>query len=423
MDCMDLMSEKLPENIYQLLERIGDIGDKLGCPVFVVGGIVRDLLLMRDNLDFDIVVEEDGIEFAHDLAETEGGKVRRHRQFGTAVVTLPDGFKVDVATARTEIYAHPGALPTVKASSIKDDLQRRDFSINAMAIDLNKFCFGELVDFFGGRDDLKHGYVRVLHDLSFIDDPTRIFRAIKFEQRYLFDMDDHTEELLEKSVANGDIETISKQRLRNEILLILKEENPAIILQRMADFNLLKYIHPRIVISDELVETYDELRRLIQWWETTSERSKPDIALLNLMALLDQLDADETREVSERLILLKKHVEALELSKTYVPDILQNLDGNKVPSSRIYSILNGLPIEVLFFAIAKYPKTCDNIMCYLRQLRRIKALIDGNDLHELSYPTGPLYTEILDKVFAAQLDEQIKNRDQAIQFIKSQFPL
>ena len=418
-----LMREQLPENVYQLLRDMGETGDEMGWSVFVVGGFVRELLIQRSNLDVDIVVEGDGIAFAYALAESEGGEVRRHRRFGTATVTLPDGFKVDIATSRTETYAHPGALPSVEPGSIKDDLRRRDFTINALAIELNGDRFGELVDFFHGRSDLQNGYVRILHDLSFVDDPTRIFRAVRFEGRYGFSIEPHTEKLLEKSAAGGYLKRISGHRLRNEILLILKEENPVPAIRRLAHFDLVRHIHPRICVSEELAGLFHRTGESLAWWNSVPTRARADAVLLNLITLLDQLDAVESEDVSKRLVLLKKHTEALKASKTRLPDVFQRMDGMEVPPSKVYEMLKGLLLEVLLFAIAKSPGTRDSISLYLTQLWKARPLVNGNDLRELRYPEGPLYTEILARTFAAQLDGLIEDKCQAIQFIKSQYPL
>ena len=421
MNCKSLMREKLPEHIYRLLKDIGRTGDRTDYPVFVVGGFVRDLLIDQPNLDVDIVVEGDGIDFAYIFAEAKKGVVKRHQRFGTAVVTLPDKFKIDVASARTEVYDHPGALPSVRFSSHKDDLYRRDFTINAMAIELNENRFGDLVDFFGGRSDLQSGTVRILHDLSFEDDPTRILRAVRFEQRYGFSIEPYTEKLLRKATAGGFLKKITGQRLRNEILLILKEGNPVPAIQRMAHFDLVKYIHPRICVSHELVELFGRIEGVLTWWN--SVHGKADLILLNLLALLDQLNAVETEDVSERLALKKKYDEALKISKTRLPSIFERMGETKNPPSQVYEILNGLPLEVLLFAVAKTDAVRDDISSYLTQLRKIKSLVNGNDLRSLGYSEGPLYTQILDRTFAAQLDGVVVDKNQAVQFIENRFPL
>ena len=292
-----------------------------------------------------------------------------------------------------------------------------------MAIQLNKALFGELVDPFDGESDILEGSVRVLHHLSFVDDPTRIFRAVRFEQRYGFSIDSCTEELLKDAISEGYLTKISRQRLRNEILLILGEENPVPAIRRIAHFDLVKYIHPRICVSDELAGLLNRVREILEWWDSVPVHGKADIVLLNLMVLLDQLDTAEVEDVSERLALRKKHTDALKASRTHLPDVFRRMDGVRIPPSEVYGMLKGLPLEVLLFAMVRSPGTRDNISSYLTRLRKARPLVNGNDLRELSYPEGPLYSEILDRTFAAQLDGQIVDRCQAIQFIRSRFSL
>jgi tRNA nucleotidyltransferase (CCA-adding enzyme) len=183
-----LMEERLPAPIWSLLRQIGELGDELGDAVYVVGGFARDLLLrVEEHLeDLDVVVEGDGIHFVKALAARCQAEAKIHRKFRTGIVTLPSGFTVDVATARTEHYEYPAAMPVVRSGSLRLDMYRRDFTINALAIRLNQKSFGQVYDYFGGQRDLKEKVIRVLHSLSFIEDPTRIFRAVRFEQRFRF---------------------------------------------------------------------------------------------------------------------------------------------------------------------------------------------------------------------------------------------
>ena len=198
-----LMKERFPERIQDLLMEFGRVGDELGYSVYAVGGFVRDLLMRVENFDVDIVVEGDGIRFAEEFEKRFPCRIRTHKKFGTAIILFPDGLKVDVATARLEVYDFPAALPTVESGSIKMDLYRRDFTINTLAIQLNPKAFGELIDFFGGVKDIKEKVIRVLHNLSFVEDPTRVFRAIRFEQRLGFQIGKHTQNLMKKCGEDG----------------------------------------------------------------------------------------------------------------------------------------------------------------------------------------------------------------------------
>lgn len=421
----NIMQKQLPDNVYDLLISASRIAKVMEYKIFAVGGFVRDLILGRSNLDIDIVVEVDGIEFAHAFAKDKNGKVKKHDNFGTAVVVLPNMSKIDIATARTEIYTKPGALPSVKFGSIRDDLFRRDFTINAMAIDLNDDNFGELVDFYGGLFDLNKGFIRVMHDMSFIDDPTRIFRAIRFEQRFDFHIEPHTKQLMINSISNEALKTITMQRIRNELLLILKEDNIFNTLFRLEFFNLLRYIHPSLYMSYDMSDTFDEIKLNLEWWESVSSGRNVDSALIFLLALIEPLTKLESIELSQRLFLNKKYSDAIITCKEEIPITLQKLEDSQISPNMINKLLNRLPLEVLLFAMSKVdkPQIKHNIKYYLSILKRIKPLISGKDLLKMGYSEGPLYKQILDKVFDLQLDGILKDKQQAIDYIKNSFAL
>jgi len=204
---------------------VGKIADELKIKAYIVGGPVRDKLLGMPNYDLDFVVEGDGIKFAEVLNKKLNGKLITYKAFGTATIDLK-GKRIDIVTARKETYKRPAAYPTVKPGKIKDDLFRRDFTINAMALAIDKKGFGKLVDFYGGQKDLTKGVIRVLHDKSFMDDPTRIFRAVRFSVRFGFKIDPHTKRLMKEAVMGGFLGDVNAGRIRKEIELFLKEKNP-----------------------------------------------------------------------------------------------------------------------------------------------------------------------------------------------------
>ena len=220
------MRERLGRRLIDILQTVGEVADELGCGAYVVGGFVRDLFLYRPNEDIDIVIEGDGIRFAHRFAKIMGGRVHTHEKFGTAVVVFNDAFKVDVASARMEYYTVPAALPTVEMSSIKMDLARRDFTINTLAIQLNPRRFGTLIDFFSALKDIKEKTIRVLHNLSFVEDPTRVFRAIRFEQRFGFTIGRLTVGLIENAVRMDFFKRLDGRRVFSELRLLLEEASP-----------------------------------------------------------------------------------------------------------------------------------------------------------------------------------------------------
>ena len=234
---------KLSAPFFSLLQTTGELAERRRVRVYAVGGFVRDLLLGIPNLDLDMAVEGNGIRFAKTLTQRFKAHVTLHERFGTATVTFADGHTFDVATARTESYASPAALPTVRPSSLREDLCRRDFTINTLAIRLNAPHFGELLDLHRGLQDLKDKTIRVLHGLSFIDDPTRVFRAIRYEQRLGFQLDRNTAVLMTEAVKMGLVHRLSPSRLSAELLHVLSEREPVRMIARLADFNLLQFIH------------------------------------------------------------------------------------------------------------------------------------------------------------------------------------
>ena len=235
---IEKMMKILQDDVVRLLREIGEISDALGLRVFLVGGSVRDILLGRKSLDFDITVEGDAIKLGHALAKKLPADIVIHKHFGTCSVVAEDKLRIDLATAREETYKRPGAMPTVRFSSLKEDLARRDFTINAMAISINKDDFGALMDFFDGDKDLRFSRIRVMHDKSFIDDPTRIFRAIRFAIRLDFAIESHTLELMKSAIADKILEKVSKSRVHKEMTLINKEKNSAEMLDHLAEFGL-----------------------------------------------------------------------------------------------------------------------------------------------------------------------------------------
>jgi tRNA nucleotidyltransferase (CCA-adding enzyme) len=259
------MKERLSSRVVGILRQIGEVADQIGCGAYVVGGFVRDLFLYRRDEDIDVVIEGDGIEFARVFAKLEGTRIHTYEKFGTAVIIYPDGFKIDVASARLEYYKFPAALPIVEMSSIKLDLYRRDFTINTLAIQLNPEKFGLLIDFFSARRDIKEKIMRVLHNLSFVEDPTRVFRAIRFEQRFGFSIGKLTAGLIENAVAMDFFRVLSGRRVFAELRQILQEDNPVPAIMRLNDFDLLKVIHPAIQFDKHLLMLLNSTKKVLAW--------------------------------------------------------------------------------------------------------------------------------------------------------------
>ena len=269
-----LLSTRLPQPMLRMLHRAGELGDRLQVSVYAVGGFVRDIMLSRPAVEFDdvdLVVEGDGIAFAKALAQELGGRVREHRAFMTALIIYHDENgeeqRLDVATARLEYYKYPAALPTVELSSIKMDLFRRDFTINAMALRLNKGQFGCLVDFFGGQSDIQRKTIRIIHALSFVEDPTRIIRAVRFEQRYGFHISTQGEKLIKNALSLNLVEKLSGARILHELNLIFREDEPETCLRRLNELGVLAAIHPSLTLTPDRDELLDSLREVIDWYQ------------------------------------------------------------------------------------------------------------------------------------------------------------
>ena len=419
-----LLEEKVPKKIRKLLWQAGQVAERAGYKAFIVGGFVRDLLLEIENLDIDLVIEGDGISFAAQFAEEVGGKLRRHKEFGTAVLTLADGFKLDIATSRREFYAQPAALPRVEPASLREDVSRRDFTVNTMAIDLNLANFGNLIDFFGGQADIKEKKVRVLHNQSFIEDPTRIFRAIRFEQRYGFTMEDKTQKLIEEALKNHLLQRLSGQRIREELIQILEEDKPGKAIQRMQELGVLKTIHPKMELDEEKKEKLDHLVDIFARFEIFFEE-KIKRWLIRLLLLLEDLNESEVEEFCQRYRFNKEERDSILKGRREAGGIVKKLKTSQsLNPSFIYYLLWPLSEEVLLFAIAKTreKRVEKRIFHYLSKLKGTKIQVDGNDLKRMGYKPSPKFTQILEEIKKARLDGRVGTKAEEIKYIRDNFP-
>ena len=411
------LRDKLPGHLYEFLVSAGEEADELGMGIYLVGGCVRDLLRGEENLDIDIVVEGDGISFAKGLGKKIGAKVTAHQKFGTAQV-LKDDFKLDVATARTEYYDFPAALPTVETSSIKKDLYRRDFTINTLAVRLNKKDFGLLIDFFGGQRDLKDKAIRVLHNLSFVEDPTRAFRAIRFSERFGFKLSRHTENLIKLAVRINIFEKLSGTRLYDEIVLSFKETNPVRTIKRLGDYGLLKVIHPKLIFSPALESLLDSAHDTITWFELLFLNEKYDKGIIYIMALLCKLGKEEMEAAMKRLSVPVRLEGRILKGLQTAQEILRKLNEDHVET---YHLLMDKDVEPLLFSMAL---TQDNekkkaISHFLLELRNVKPLVKGADLKALGINPGPLYSKILGRVLDEKLQNKLATKEEEIAFVKN----
>jgi len=414
-----LMRERLSRDILDLLKKIGEVADSMGFGVYVVGGFVRDLLLRRQNDDVDIVIEGEGITFAKAFAEMMGARINTYSKFGTSVIIFPDGFKVDVATARMEYYTAPAALPEVETSSIKLDLYRRDFTINTLAIKLAPDGFGTLTDFFNAQRDIKEKRIRILHNLSFVEDPTRVFRAIKFEQRFGFTIGKVTHEMIKNAIHLDVFRELGGLRVFNEFRQILEEENPIPAIFRIFDLGLMKIIHPGILKHNDLIDQLDEAKKVLAWHDLMYTDEPIERWVIYFLTLLTQCDREISEEVAKRLMLAPKHKKLITAERFHARSAYTWLTHSlPATNSDLHRNLSPLRTELLLYimAVSANEEIKKAISHYMSQLRHISLSIMGRDLKEMGLKPGPLYSRILEETLAAKLDGELDDKDDELAF-------
>ena len=406
----ELLERSLDTKRLALLHLVREEATQRGLPLYIVGGSVRDLVLGRRLNDFDLTVEGDAIVLARALASKHGGGVTAHSKFGTAKWFLPENLITDHATldlisARSETYKHPAALPTVKLKTIADDLLRRDVTINALAVRLDGSHFGELRDDLNGMGDLQKGIVRVLHPRSFIDDPTRMYRAVRYEARYGFKIAEDTLALIPE--ARPVVENLSAQRIRHELDLILDEPNAVSMLQRLDALDLLSVIHP-------VLENFNRSHLAKANSNDPVLQNRNSRWILWLMHLKDQEIEFLNERLHFRADLLKILHSAVALNAN-----LTALIGLK--PSKVVDFLEGYSIkalEVLSSAVED-EKIKKILTKYLSEWWYIKPKTTGHDLKKRGIPPGPKYTEILRRLRAAWLDGVVKSEEEEKQLLES----
>ncbi|MFP4498987.1 MAG: CBS domain-containing protein, partial [Vulcanimicrobiota bacterium] len=413
--------KKLPAYLRDILKTCGRVADKMKVNIYVVGGFVRDLLLGVENLDIDLVVEGDGMKYGDKLAQKMGGRAKAHEKFGTSVVVLPSNMHIDIATSRTEYYTRPAALPEVTRSSIKQDLYRRDFTINAMAIRLNQKFFGELLDFFGCRRDLKNGVVRVLHPLSFIDDPTRILRAVKFEQRYQFTMDQFTENQLKEALYQDIFQHVSAERIRNELIEILEEARPLPALKRMDQLHILRIIHSDLSLDSRHIDALESAQAVLLQFKEIAARHRIKQWVIYLSVLLMNFEFDEIKKIAKKMRIPLEVINQVSFKSEKINKMVRILCSRNLPTSELYGTLHGISLESLFFLLAKtkIPTVRTRIVNYINKLLPQTPLISGYDLQKWGVEPGPVYKKLLSLLFDAQLDKLFTTKEGAEEFFET----
>jgi tRNA nucleotidyltransferase (CCA-adding enzyme) len=413
----EALKRKLAPIAWNLLQEAGKTAAEMGYNVYTAGGIVRDALLGVESLDVDLVVEGNGILLARALSEKSGAFLRVHEKFGTAEICFPNGLQIDVATARVEFYEYPAALPEVESSSLKQDLYRRDFTINAMAVILGEERFGDLIDPFDGRDDLYKGLVRVLHNLSFVEDPTRILRALRFEQRYHMRIEQQTLSLLRRAVKDGMLERVSVERLWEELKHIMAENNPVKILQRLAEVEAWQYIFPGIEYWDiqPVLSNLPEAIALLK----EHGQPEPEPWLPYWLSILHRSQPAMAENLCQRYNLSKRQSVMTRQIVEMLPDIVKLLQNKKIKLSEAADILLSVPVEAYALLLSLLPGDYqEHFLNLLEAMQTNKPCIGGEEIKKLGYRPGPIYKQVLDALRRARLDGQINSTEDEIVFVK-----
>ncbi|MDD2251694.1 MAG: hypothetical protein WCS74_00095 [Dehalococcoidales bacterium] len=403
------LKASLAEDFFSLLTRAGEFCHKRGERLFVAGGIVRDLLIDIQSKDIDLVVEGDSHALADEIARLYNAKITLHQRFQTAKLSV-NGFTVDIAIARKETYDHPGALPKITAGTMEDDLKRRDFSINAMAVSISGDTYGHLVDPLGGYADLKAGIIRILHPESFSDDPTRIFRAIRYEQRFGFEIEPETLTLLQE--AKKHIPALSADRLRYEFECILDEQAPEKALCRASRLSVLKAVSEKLVFDMTSAGWFKSVRE-----NNSLESPLPSLYLASWIGGMADSDAQrlaarlnlsaDSRKTVGDISKLKKRLINLRLPGLLPADICRILDS-----------ITPVAIEA-FTVISPDSMVKERLRMYLASLRHIRPILGGDELIELGYSPGPDIGKALQKIKNARLNGVVSTRKQEIEMAKN----
>jgi len=393
------IEQYLPRQLLELVKDISRQAGKQGQRVYLVGGVVRDLLLGYPNFDLDLVIEGDAVKLAQQVAETGQAKLLTHHRFGTAKLKY-ENFTLDLATARKETYARPGALPAVTPGTLKDDLIRRDFSINAMAISLAANDYGELIDPHQGKNDLEHCLIRILHPGSFSDDATRILRAVRYEQRLGFELETQTAELLKQDIPM--LDTISGDRIRHELELIFKEKQPELVIQRLGKLGVLQRISPSFKGDGWIAEKFGKARRL---------KKPTQLPSLYFCLLIYSFSERDLEQFLARLNISAKLSRAMRDTlrlKTRLP----LLDKPSLKPSEVYYLLREYePVAVQANAIATNSSVIQHhLQLFLTKLRYVKTSLNGEDLKKLGIPVGPEMGKILQILHKAKLNGEVSTK-------------
>ncbi len=392
--------------LRQAADAVAALGDRAE-GVYLVGGTIRDILLGEESFDVDIAVEGDAIAFAYELAKALGGRATPHHKFGTAIVSYGENERIDVVTTRTEFYDAPGALPTVERAGLREDLYRRDFTINAMAASLTPDDFGRLVDPFGGRGDLEARVLRVLHNLSFIDDPTRIFRGIRYEARHGFRFDEHSARLVRGCIEMGLVGDLSSSRMRDELVALLEDPGAADGIRRLGELGADRAIHPHLRgdevaarLFSQAVALRNELAVDVPTWR------------IGLAALAHEMTSDEAYGWLERLKVRRRDADRIVGAVTVGPRIAERLRDESLDPSQVVALADPFSPDAPLLALAREDRA--ELRDYFSRLRDVDLEIGGADLIAMGLLESPRIGDILSELRRRKLNGELVGREEEL---------
>ncbi|MDR1166960.1 MAG: CBS domain-containing protein [Deltaproteobacteria bacterium] len=420
-----MMESRLSAPAFALLREMGEIAAKMGVSLYLVGGTVRDLIMLKPIHDLDFTVTGELSGFTRALVKARpGGELRTHPRFKTATLILPEGYKLDFSSARVEYYEYPGALPVVRRASIQLDLQRRDFTVNTLAIGLNPAEFGKLLDYYRGYQDIRDGLIRVLHSLSFVEDPTRAFRAVRFENRLGFRISRMTANLISGAVAGGFLKNLSARRILAEIKLTCQEDEPGSAFERLGAFGLLKSVDPNLKIGKKHLELFRKVDRVRDWYRLTFSSRFSPLWLVYFLALTFELDQESLYRLSDNMEESRKMVRALISERPFLERVIaankkNESDAPILPSEadEVFGNVSWPGVLYIMARVGTGPMARAGAS-FLTTYRRVKSELDGDDLISMGFAPGPALREALESLRKARLDGVIRGVEAEREYVK-----
>lgn len=410
---------RLDARLQKIVRRIGREAEARGHEAYLVGGFVRDLVLKKKNLDVDIVVQGDVPALAGGLARKLKTRVTLHGRFGTAVLTFPDGSHLDLATARKEVYPHPGALPEVSAGGLRDDLFRRDFTINTLAVALHPAQWGELIDLFGGRDDIHRKKVRVLHDKSFEDDPTRILRAVRFEQRLGFRIEPKTLSLFKDALQKKMVDSVKPPRYFEEFKRMLSGPRPLPCQKRLARLGGFGFVDEEFRFSGKISRFLKDLESAAARFRKKFPKRTFEPWVLFFAGLLDGMSEQRRKKIC-RKFQLSGRTTATILACAGADAVLKRISAKTLAPSELYRNLKPLSCETLIFLSARTSSDIvrRRIDRFLRTYAAVALSIDGFDVQKAGVPAGRRVGVILSEILQAKINGKVRSRREELALMK-----